>query len=89
MTISGFHLHMVQSKHPIERVPRMPEWKAASIQEAAEKTGYHPEYLRQLCRDKRIEFVRVGRVYLVKWESLQAYIRKQQESGDGRGGPRK
>lgn len=52
----------------------MPEWASLSIKEAAERTGYHVEYLRRLIRDGKLEAVRVGRVFLIRVSSLEAYV---------------
>ncbi len=65
----------------------MPEWASYSIKEAAQITGYHPEYLRELIRAGRIEAVKVGQAYLIRVESLEKYVKEMQELDDGRAGP--
>ena len=89
MANSVFQMNVVKLQHSIQGAFRMPEWKAVSIQEAAQHTGYHPEYLRDLCRRGEIEFMKIGRVYLLKWESVKAYIDKMKNSDDWRAGPRR
>ena len=66
----------------------MPEWPSWSIKEASEQTGYHVEYLRQLIRDGKVEAERVGRVFLVRISSLEAYMESLDKT-DARTGPRK
>lgn len=66
----------------------MPEWASLSVQEAAEQTGYSREYLRRLIRYGKLEATRVGRVYLIKAESMNRYLAEMRESDDGRAGPR-
>jgi excisionase family DNA binding protein len=70
-------------------VTPMPSWPSYSIAEAAEKTGYHPEYLRELIRNEKIEAVKIGQMWLIKVESLEAYIEEMKRSGDYRAGPRR
>lgn len=67
----------------------MPSWPSWSIKEASEKTGYHPEYLRQLLSAGIIEGEKLGQMWLIKIESLEKYITDAQESSDGRFGAHK
>lgn len=62
-----------------------------SITEAAELTGYHPEYLRQLVRDGKIQVSRKGPMFWVDRQSLLVYLRQSEKAGkkDKRHGPRK
>lgn len=68
----------------------MPDWKAWTVEEAAEKTGYNAEYIRRLCRQKNspIEHTRIGRVLLINADSMLAYVEKMQSKDDGRYGPK-
>jgi len=78
---------MVQSPHRRmggRTVPESPSW---SVEEAARETGYHPEYIRRLCRDGKIESTKVGMAYLIKIESLRSYIANL-DTSDGRTGPK-
>lgn len=68
---------------------RMPDWPSWSIKEASERTGYHPEYLRQLLNKGAIEGEKLGQMWLIKIESLENYIREADESDDARFGPHK
>jgi excisionase family DNA binding protein len=67
----------------------MPEWAAYSIQEASEKTGYNPEYLRRLVRTGKLEHAKIGRVILIRVSSLAAYIAEMDALNNNRTGPRK
>jgi excisionase family DNA binding protein len=66
----------------------MPDWPSYSIKEAAEVSGYHPEHLRRLIREGKIEAVKVGQAYLIRVESLEKYLREMQDLEDGRAGPK-
>jgi excisionase family DNA binding protein len=56
--------------------------------EAAEISGYHVIYLRQLIRDGKIEARKFGPVWQVNRQSLTTYIKIARESGDRRRGPK-
>lgn len=57
-----------------------------TTQEAAELSGYHLEYIRQLIRSGELEARMWGkRAWMVSKESLLAYLQKTQEQGDKRG----
>ena len=76
---------VVQSPLAHTRGPTVPEWPSWSIQEAADQTGYHPEYLRRLIRQGKVEAVKIGPSYLIKVESLRTYI-DSLDCTDGRTG---
>ncbi len=89
MTISYAAQAMLKfPQYHVLRGENMPEWASYSIKEAADVTGYHPEYLRELCRLGRIESLKVGQAYLIRVESLEQYVKQMQETDDGRAGPR-
>jgi excisionase family DNA binding protein len=44
-----------------------------TVREAADLIGYTAEYIRRLCRDDRLEHVKVGPIVLVNRESLLAF----------------
>ena len=79
---------MVQSP-PVSKDWRryLPEW--LSVEEAADRSGYHPEYLRRLIRAKRIEAVKKGLMWWVDPDSLDAYLKDAQEADDARYAPRR
>lgn len=80
---------MLQSAHYLlKQGNSMPDWKAWTVQEAAEKTNYNAEYIRRLCRQGEIEHAKIGRVLLIKADSLTAYVEKMKNIDDGRFGPK-
>jgi excisionase family DNA binding protein len=62
-----------------------------SITEASQLTGYHPEHLRELVREGKIQVSRKGPMFWVDRRSLLAYLRKREKASktDRRHGPRK
>ena len=81
---------MIQSlTHYLSRSVAMPTWPSLTVREAAQKTGYNEEYLRRLIRAGKIEAMKFGSVYLIKAESLEAYLKAIQWAEDRRGGPRR
>jgi excisionase family DNA binding protein len=83
---------VVQCVQPTERGNRVPDWPSWSIEQAAEETGYNPQYIRRLCRAGKVVHERIGRTYLVSVDSLREY-KKQAErelgQADARFGPRR
>jgi excisionase family DNA binding protein len=59
-----------------------------SIQAAAEYSGYNLQYLRRIVRQGEVEGVKVGQVWLVDLASLDAYLKRVQNTDDRRYGPR-
>jgi excisionase family DNA binding protein len=59
-----------------------------SIKEAADLTGYHHEYIRQLIIEKKLTARKFGNAWAVSRESVLAYLKEAQESGDRRHGPK-
>lgn len=62
------------------------EW--ITTREAAELSGYHPEYLRELIREKRVRGRKFGIVWQVDKQSLLSYLQTGQQSADKRRGPK-
>lgn len=91
MVISGFESNVV--KCPPERTAGgMPEWEAVSIDEAHARTGFNKDHLRRLCRQDKLEYIKIGRIYLIRWTSLVEYMARQNDENDPdawRYGPRK
>lgn len=48
-----------------------------STREAADKTGYTQEYIRQLARTKKIESTKIGPALMISAKSLMEYHREQ------------
>lgn len=63
------------------------EWITST--KAAELSGYHPERIRELIRDGKIEARKFGTLWQVSQSSLLAYLKTAEKSGDKRWGPKK
>ena len=61
--------------------------KHLSVKAAAETFGYNEQHLRRLLRAGRLEGTRIGQVWLIKLTSLEAHLRRGQQSRDQRFGP--
>ena len=59
------------------------EW--LTVREAAQLSGYHPESIRELIRQGKINARKFSIVYQVDRESLLAYIETAQSTGEKRG----
>jgi hypothetical protein len=64
-------------------MPMQEEW--LTVAAAAEKAGYHPEYVRDLIRDGKVKGRKWATVWQVSAESLQAYLDSMKEQGQKRG----
>ena len=62
------------------------EW--LSVNEAAELSGYHPEYIRRLIRDGDIVARKFSIVWQVKRISLLDYIKTAKSKSDKRYSPK-
>jgi excisionase family DNA binding protein len=62
------------------------EW--LTTEQAAELSGYHPYYLRELVREGKVEAQKFGPVWQISKTSLQTYLVSAEKSGDKRRGPR-
>ena len=61
--------------------------KFVTIQTATEATGYNLQYLRRLLRAGKITGIKIGQVWLIEFDSLEAYLRSKTKSLDKRCGP--
>jgi excisionase family DNA binding protein len=59
------------------------EW--LTVTQAAEISEYHPERIRELVREGKINAHKFGSVWAVHKISLLEYLQKMQESGKKRG----
>ncbi len=59
------------------------EW--ITTKEAAELSGYAPDYVRDLAREGKIKARKVATVWLVSRKSLLAHKRQAEELGQKRG----
>ncbi|MBT6061668.1 MAG: helix-turn-helix domain-containing protein [Anaerolineae bacterium] len=62
------------------------EW--ITVQEAADLSGYHPEYLRLLIREGKLDARKFGSVWAINKKALLSYRTIADKSDDGRHGPR-
>jgi hypothetical protein len=56
--------------------------------QAVRISKYHPERLRELAREGKIQARKFGIVWQIDKSSLLAYLKSAKQSGDGRHGPR-
>ena len=56
--------------------------------EASDLSGYHPERVRELAREKKIIARKWGSAYQIDQESLLTYVREAKKVGDKRFGPK-
>jgi excisionase family DNA binding protein len=56
--------------------------------QAAELSGYHPERIRELMREGRVEAQKFGTLWQVSRASLLAYLKASEKSEDKRRGPK-
>ena len=61
------------------------EDKWLTVNEAAKLSGYNPEYITRLIREKTIKARKISIVWLVDRDSLIAYVEKAQATGEKRG----
>ncbi len=53
--------------------------------EAAENSGYHPEYVRRLLKEERVKGKKFGTVWQVSRASLRDYLLDMKKKGERRG----
>jgi len=70
----------------IENSKDIDEW--LTVQEAANLTGYHAEYLRNLTREGKITARKFGPVWAINKSALLAYLKNAEKSADRRHGPK-
>ena len=56
-----------------------------TVNEAAKESGYHPEHITRLIREKKIAAQKLSVIWLVDRKSLSAYLKKTQAKGGKRG----
>lgn len=59
-----------------------------TVREASQQSGYNPEYIRRLIRQKKIKGDLIGQMYFIEPESLWAYVEAMHRSDDPRSGPK-
>ena len=86
ITCTRLHLGSVLEYNPLWSVVMPDDWIAST--EAAEVSGYHPEHIRELIRDGKIEARKFGTIWQVSRSSLLAYLEAAEKIGDKRWGPK-
>ena len=59
-----------------------------TVQASAELTGYNIQYLRRVLRSGALEGIKIGQMWLIDMESLEAYLENVESTSDRRCGPR-
>lgn len=59
-----------------------------TVQAAAEASGYNVQYMRRLLRAGKLDSIKVGQVWLIKLDSLKAYMNWSEQKDDQRCGPK-
>ena len=59
-----------------------------TVYTAAEVTGYNIQYLRRLLRSGAMKGVKIGQMWLIDMEALEAYLKHVESASDRRFGPR-
>lgn len=62
--------------------------QCVTIQAAAGATGYGLQYLMRLPRAEKITGVKIGQVWLIEFDSLEAYLKLKTDSVDKHCGPK-
>jgi len=64
---------------PPESSVKLPRRGGLPIEEVSNLTGYHPEHVRRLVREGRLEAYRIGRMWFVNPDSLDAYVEEMKQ----------
>ena len=59
-----------------------------TVQAAAEATGYSIRYLQRMLRSGALEGVKIGQMWLIEMDALEAYLKRVESTSDRRCGPR-
>jgi excisionase family DNA binding protein len=59
-----------------------------TVQAAADVTGYNIQYLRRLLRSGALKGVKIGQMWLIEMDALEAYLQNVGTTSDRRCGPR-
>lgn len=59
-----------------------------TVQAAAEATGYNIQYLRRILRSGALSGVKIGQMWLIEMDALEAYLMHVEDTSDRRCGPR-
>jgi excisionase family DNA binding protein len=59
-----------------------------TVQAAAEATGYNLQYLRRILRSGVLKGCKIGQMWLIEMDALEAYPKHVENTSDRRCGPR-
>ena len=59
-----------------------------TVQAAAEVTGYNIQYLRRMLRSGALKGVKIGQMWLIEMDALEAYLKLVENTSDRRCGPK-
>jgi len=59
-----------------------------TVQAAADVTGYNIQYLRRMLRSGALKGVKIGQMWLIEMDALEAYLKHIETTSDRRYGPR-
>ena len=59
-----------------------------TVQAAAEATGYNIQYLRRMLRSGTLKGVKIGQMWLIEMDALEAYLKHVESTFDRRCGPK-
>ena len=59
-----------------------------TVQAAANVAGYNIQYLRRLLRSGALEGIKIGQMWLIEMDALEAYLKRVETTLDRRCGPR-
>lgn len=59
-----------------------------TVQAAADTTGYNIQYLRRMLRSGALEGIKIGQMWLIEMDALEAYLKRVETTSDRRCGPR-
>jgi excisionase family DNA binding protein len=62
--------------------------ECVTAEAAAKLTGYNIQHIRRLTYAGKLEATQIGRSWLIKVKSIEAYLSEVVAEGDGRFGPR-
>ena len=59
-----------------------------TVKDAAFQSGYNIQYLRRILRSGVLSGVKIGQMWLIEMDALEAYLKRVENASDRRCGPR-
>ena len=60
--------------------------KYITVESAADLSGYNVQYLRRLLRARKIESIKIGQMWLIRFKSFETYLNWAGQKADKRCG---